>query len=103
VTISTDGTVTVDGKTVGRIQLVDVPAPSGLEPTGSSSYVATASSGAATAVSGSTLEQGSLEGSNVDVAQEMSDMLNTQNNYSMLSRVLSTQDQLLQIANELRQ
>ena len=33
----------------------------------------------------------------------MTSMLDTQNNYSMLSKVLTTQDQLLQMANQLRQ
>lgn len=103
VTIATDGTVAVRGKTVGQLKLVDVPSPSGLQAVGSSSYVATAASGPATPVTGSTIEQGQLEGSNVNVAEAMTSMLDTQNNYSMLSKVLTTQDQLLQMANQLRQ
>jgi len=103
VTISTDGTVSVRGKTVGQLKLVDVPAANGLQAVGSNTYLATAASGPATPITGSTIVQGQLEGSNVDVAETMTSMLNTQNNYSMLSRVLTTQDQLLQMANQLRQ
>jgi flagellar basal-body rod protein FlgG len=103
VTIGTDGTVSVSGRTVGKIQLVDVPASAGLLAAGQGVYQATAASGAARPITGSNLVQGELEQSNVNVAQEMSDMLNTQNAYSMLSRVISTQQQLGQIANEMRQ
>lgn len=103
VTISSDGTVSAKGKKLGQLQLVDVPAPSGLQAVGSSTYVATAASGATTPVTGSTIVQGQLEQSNVNVAEAMTSMLNTQNNYSMLSKVLTTQDQLLQMANQLRQ
>jgi flagellar basal-body rod protein FlgG len=103
VTIAANGAVTVGGKAVGQIQLVDVAAPSGLLPAGAGTYLATAASGAPSAVKGSTLTQGQLEQSNVNVAAEMSDMLSAQNTYSMLSRVISTQDQLGQIANEMRQ
>ena len=103
VSIASDGSVSVKGKKLGQLRLVDVAAPSGLQPVGSSTYVATTASGPATPVSGSTIEQGQLEQSNVNVAATMTSMLNTQNNYSMLSRVLTTQDQLLQMANQLRQ
>jgi flagellar basal-body rod protein FlgG len=103
VSISSAGTVSAQGKTLGTIQLVDVPATSGLLNVGANVYATTAASGAATPVTGSTLSQGELEGSDVNVSQEMTDMLNAQQNYSMLSQVLSTQDQMLQIANELPQ
>lgn len=103
VTIAPDGSVSVGSKTVGQIQLLDVAAPAGLLAAGAGTYLATAASGAPTAIKGSTLEQGQLEQSNVNVAAEMSDMLAAQNTYSMLSRVISTQDQLGQIANEMRQ
>jgi flagellar basal-body rod protein FlgG len=101
-TISPSGTVSVNGKTVGQIQLVNVASPGGLQAAGASSYVTTAASGGATPATGSTLEQGKLEQSNVDMAQTMTSMLDAQNNYSLLSHVLSTQDQLLQMANQLR-
>lgn len=103
ITISANGTVSAHGKTIGQIQLVSVTAPSGLQSAGASSYVTTAASGGATPATGSTLEQGSLEGSNVDTAQAMSSLLDAQNNYSLLSHAISTQDQLLQMANQMRQ
>ncbi len=102
VTISANGTVSAHGKSVGQIVLVNVASPSGLQAAGSSTYLATPASGGVTPATGSTLEQGKLEQSNVDIAQTMSNMLDAQNNYSLLSHVITTQDQLLQMANQLR-
>lgn len=103
ISIGADGSVSVAGKTIGRLQIVNVPASTGLQAVGGNLYVPTTASGAPAPVSGTTLQQGMLEGSNVDVAQEMSAMVNAQNNYSLLSRVLTTQDQMAEMANELRQ
>jgi flagellar basal-body rod protein FlgG len=102
-TISSNGTVSAHGKTIGQIKLVSVAAPSGLQSAGQSSYVTTTASGGVTSATNSTLEQGKLEQSNVDVAQTMSSLLDAQNNYSLLSHAITTQDQLLQMANQLRQ
>src|SRR5205085_5629211 len=46
VTIAANGTVQAAGKTVGKISLVDVPAPDGLVADGDSVFSATAASGA---------------------------------------------------------
>lgn len=102
VMIASDGTVSVGSKALGQIKLVNVASPSGLLAAGANNYVTTAASGAAAPVSGSTLEQGKLEGSNVDVAKAMSSLLDAQNSYSLLSHAINTQDQLLQMANALR-
>ena len=102
VTISTNGTVSAAGKALGQIKIVNVPAPSGLLAAGSSNYLTTPASGAAIPAAGSTFEQGTLESSNVDVAKAMSSLLDAQNNYSLLSHAINTQDQLLQMANQLR-
>jgi len=102
-TIGPNGAVSAHGKAVGQITIVNVAAPSGLQAAGSSSYVTTTASGGATPSTGSTLEQGKLEGSNVDVAQAMSSLLDAQQNYSLLSHAITTQDQLLQMANQMRQ
>jgi flagellar basal-body rod protein FlgG len=103
VTISSNGTVTVVNKVVGKLNLVDVGSPSGLQPVGTSMYVTTAASGHATAAKGTTLVQAQLEQSNVSVPEAMSDLLDAQQNYTILSHAISTQDQLLEIANQLRQ
>jgi flagellar basal-body rod protein FlgG len=56
VSIATDGTVSVNNNKVGKIQIVDVPAPDKLLPRGSSVYSATAASGAIQSARGSKLQ-----------------------------------------------
>ena len=103
VAIGPDGTVSVAGKTVGKIAVVDVPAPSGLVALGSNDFAATTASGTTAAATGSKLVQGQLEQSNVDVATAMTDLVDAQQAYSLLSHAISTQDQMLAMANGLRQ
>jgi flagellar basal-body rod protein FlgG len=103
VTIATNGAVTVKGKAVGTIRVVTVPAPDQLLSVGESSFAATSASGAARPVaSGSKVMQAQQEESNVDIATTMTDMLDTQHTYTLVSRALQTQDQLAQIANGLK-
>jgi flagellar basal-body rod protein FlgG len=102
VTIAADGTITVKGRNAGKLQLVDVPTPAGLQPVGNSMFVPTRASGAAAAARGASLKQSTLEASNVDVASEMTDLIDAQRNYSLSSRVISMQDQMMQIANDIR-
>ena len=102
VAIGSDGTVSVRGRTMGKIQVVDVGVPTALQPVGSNMLAVTAASGRATPVKNPGLEQGQTEGSNVNVDEAMTDLLDAQQNYTLLSHAISTQDQLLQIANQLR-
>ncbi|HZO96367.1 MAG TPA: flagellar hook-basal body protein [Gaiellaceae bacterium] len=102
VTVAPDGTVTAHGKRLGRIELVDVPAPAGLVSLGSSQLAPSAASGAAAPAKGARIEQGQLEQSDVDVARALVDLLDAQQSYSLAGKVVTTQDELLAIANELR-
>ena len=102
VSISGDGVVRVGKTQIGAVQLVDVPAPAGLQSTGDGLFAPTQASGAIAPAKGGTLVQGSLEGSNVDMTTALVDMTDAQRSYSLDSRVIQVQDQLLQIANQLR-
>lgn len=102
VKIAADGTVTVGTQTIGAIKLVNVPAPAGLQPLGSSMFAVTQASGGVVPASSARLHQGELEASNVDLASEMSAMLEAQNDYQLASRAIQTQDQMLQIANGIK-
>jgi flagellar basal-body rod protein FlgG len=102
VSIATDGTVSVNNNKVGKIQVVDVPAPDKLLPQGSSVYSATAASGAIQNARGSKLQQGALEQSNVDMNTEISDMETAQQAYDMGSRAVQMEAQLGQIAATLK-
>jgi flagellar basal-body rod protein FlgG len=102
VSISSNGTVQAAGKAIGKISLVDVPAPDGLVADGDSVFSATAASGAIRAAKSTTLQQGALEGSNVDLGNEMSKMMTAQQEYSMSSQAVQYQAQMLQIANQIK-
>ncbi len=102
--IGADGTVRIGkGAAIGRIQLVDVPAPDGLQPLGGNLFAPTAQSGQPAPVgAGSTLRQGLLEGSNVDVGDAMVDMMDAQRSFQMASKAIQMQDQMLEVANQVK-
>jgi len=103
ITVGTDGKVILKGKTIGTIGLFNVPAPSELVAVGNSSFTVSKGSGAAVAAPKATqILQSQVEQSNIDIASTMTDMLDAQNTYTMVSRALTTQDQLAQIANQLK-
>lgn len=101
--IAGNGTVSYQGKTLGRLKLVDVPAEAGLQGGPDNTFVATKASGAARAASASTiLTQGTLESSNVDEASAMTDMIEAQRAFQLASKAITTQDQMLEIANQVK-
>ena len=103
VTIGADGTVNLDGAKLGQLKLVDVPAPGALQGGPDNTFVATKGSGAIRAAApGTGLQQGVLEGSNVDTAQAMTDMIEAQRAFQMASKAINTQDQILEIANQVK-
>jgi flagellar basal-body rod protein FlgG len=97
-----DGTVSVKGKKVGQITLVDVPVPQGLTKGENGLLIATPASGGPAAAKGTRVAQGYLETSNVDVAQAMVEMIETQRSFQLISRALQTQDEILRLQNEIR-
>ncbi len=110
ITIGTDGTVSVKQAgvstpvQVGTLQLTDFINPGGLEPRGENLYLETASSGAPqTGTPGlnglGEIAQGALEGSNVNVVEELVNMIMTQRTYEMNSKAIATSDQMLEYAN----
>ncbi|HZE03689.1 MAG TPA: flagellar hook-basal body protein [Solirubrobacteraceae bacterium] len=102
VTIAANGTVAAAGRQVGKISLVTVPAPDGLVADGDSVFSATAGSGAIRAAKSATLQQGALEGSNVDMGAEMAKMMTAQQEYAMGSQAVQYQAQMLSIANQIK-
>ena len=102
VSIGADGTVSANNRPVGRIQLVNVRSPESLDVIGENLYRATAASGAATNTAGARLTQGSVEASNVDVGDSMTEMIDAQRSFQLASRAVQMQDQMLQIANQVK-
>jgi len=106
ITISRDGIVsaTQAGQAaptqVGNVQLATFINNGGLQSVGENLYVETASSGTPTPnTPGSNgaglLNQGLVETSNVNVAEELVTMIQTQRAYEMNSKAVSTSDQML--------
>ncbi len=102
VTIGSDGAVEAAGKRVGKISLVDVPAPAGLVADGDSVFSATTASGAIRTAKNATLQQGALEGSNVNLGDEMAKMMSAQQQYAMGSQAIQYQAQMLSIGNQIK-
>lgn len=85
---------------LGTLQLVDFINPAGLQSRGENLYLESAASGPPQAgtpgLNGlGMIEQGTLEGSNVNVVEELISMIETQRAYEMNSKAISTTDQML--------
>jgi flagellar basal-body rod protein FlgG len=103
IAIGGDGTVTAAGQRVGRLDLVTVRAPEALTSVGDNAFVTSAASGTPTAAPrATTLTQGALEMSNVDMAEAMVDMIQSQRAYELASKAISTADQMMGTANEVK-
>jgi flagellar basal-body rod protein FlgG len=97
-----DGTVRTNATVYGKLRLVGVRAPEGLQAIGDNDFAATATSGAPTPLPRGTatqLTQRALESSNVDLTTAMTDLIDAQRGYEMASKAISTQDHLYEIAN----
>jgi flagellar basal-body rod protein FlgG len=100
VAVNTDGTVVANNRAVGRLSVVTVRSPQGLESAGDNAFVATATSGRPTAAPAATrVVQGALESSNVDVSEAMVSMIEAQRSFQLASKAISTADQMMEIAN----
>jgi len=103
VTIGADGTVSAGNRKVGQLKIVDVPAPGALDGGPDNTFIPSKGSGAVRAAAKSTvLQSGVLEGSEVDASTAMTDMIEAQRAYSMASKAIQTQDQILEIANQVK-
>jgi flagellar basal-body rod protein FlgG len=91
---------------IGTIDLARFPNAAGLNSVGQNLYSATLGSGAAlTGAPGltgfGTLLQGSLENSNVNIAEEMVNMIVAQRAYEANSKAIQTSDSMLQVVNNI--
>jgi len=112
--IGQDGTMSVllpgvmYASQVGQIQLVRFDNPSGLVSMGNNLFLDSFASGPALQGTGGfttgfgTLQQGFLESSNVNLAEEMVNMIIAQRSYEINSKTIQASDEMMQIANNLR-
>lgn len=112
VMVGRDGIVSVEiegspaPQQVGQLTLTTFINDSGLESVGENLYLETASSGAPTenapGINGAgLLYQGYVETSNVNIAEELVNMIQTQRAYEINSKAISTSDQMLQKLTQL--
>jgi flagellar basal-body rod protein FlgG len=111
ITIGNDGTVsaTLQGQSapteMGKIETATFMNPAGLQAIGGNLLLETAASGAAQVGAPGLdgrgmMRQGSLEGSNVNVVEELVDMIETQRAYEVNSKMIKATDEMLQYANQ---
>ena len=111
ITIGTDGTVSVttpgqaNAQNVGQVQLATFANPAGLEALGRNLFKETAASGQATAGAPDSnglgrINQGFIEGSNVNVVEELVNMISAQRAYETNSKVISAADRMLGTINQ---
>jgi len=91
---------------IGHIDLVTFPNAAGLQAVGSSLFAATAESGAPRAGAPNeegrgSLRQGYLEGSNVQLTEELVSMMMAQRSFELNGRVIQAADQMMSIINGL--
>lgn len=100
-------TATGTQQTAGRLNLYLFENEAGLEATGGNKFLESAASGQptrglATDPGFGRVRQGYLEGSNVNVVQEITQLIQAQRAYEMNSKVIEASDQMLQTANNIR-
>ena len=111
ISIGTDGTVSVtlpgqaNAQNVGQIQLAIFANPAGLEAQGRNLFKETGASGQATVGAPGAngigrVGQGFVEGSNVNVVEELVNMISAQRIYETNSKVISTADRMLGTINQ---
>ena len=92
--------------TVGEIQLVDFINPGGLKAVGGNMFMVTPESGDPIIMDPDdgfvNLQQGFIENSNVEVAEELINMIVAQRSFALTSKVVETADQTMQVVNNLK-
>ncbi len=105
-----EGSVVMDGGVdpieIGRMELVRFPNSPGLKALGENLYQETAASGPPTLGypqedGFGRLVQGTLEGSNVEIVQEMVDMITAMRAYEINSKAVQSAEEMAEIANAL--
>ncbi|MBP3274572.1 MAG: flagellar hook-basal body complex protein, partial [Butyrivibrio sp.] len=111
ISFGTDGSIFgrySNGQTIkkGQIAVAEFANAMGLEKVGNNLYQASLNSGEARVqditVDGGYMNSGVLEGSNIDLAKEFTDMITTQRGFQANSRVITTSDEMLQILKGLK-
>src|SRR5699024_7078924 len=95
--VDTDG----EPQVAGQIQLANFTNPEGREKAGNNLYIASANTGNATIINPNTAGAGeddgnALEMSNVDLAEEFTEMITAQRGFQSNTKIITTSDEILQ-------
>lgn len=96
-----------ENRTLAQVAIAQVQNNNGLEMVGSGLFRASSAAGevfvnSANNLSDTTINSGALEGSNVDLAKEFTEMITSQRAYQSNARVISTADEMLMEAVNLK-
>ena len=92
---------------LGQLTLATFQNEAGMKPIGNNLLEATSASGEATTVTAGdpgvgVIRQGYLEGSNVNIIQQITDLISAQRAYEMNSKTIETADQMLTTAGQIK-
>jgi len=91
-----------DEETAGMIGVIEFTNATGLVSTGDGNYRIGDASGGPAPARAAVVRQGALEGSNVNLAEEMTRLIRTQRAFQLSSRALTTADEMEGIANNMK-
>ena len=101
-TVAGDGSFTDSNGTTVKIGVFEFSNTGGLSSIGDSNFSPTAASGEANQAADFSVRQGELEGSNVDLSVEMTQLIQAQRMFSFASQALETADEMEGLAINIR-
>jgi len=93
--VDPNGVASVNGQSIGQVQIVTVPAPSGLMREEGGTFFATAASGAPVPAAGAQVRQGVIEASGTDVAEATVETIATRTAFTASASSMLAQDAML--------
>ncbi len=99
--VASDGSLSAGGAAFARLNIVTFANRNGLSSVGDTCFMETVVSGAPV-LSGASVVQGALEGSNVDLAVELTQLIRAQKAFAIAGKAVTTWDQMEATTNNLR-
>ncbi len=103
INVSPEGALSIGtGAPFATLGIASFDNNAGLQNVGASCFSPTPASGAARRATGFTVRQGALEGSNVDLARELTQLIRAQRAFSLVGKAITTADEMEAAANNMR-
>jgi flagellar basal-body rod protein FlgG len=100
--VDSSGRISLNGAFLTTLGLGSFDRPESLEAHGAQLWQATEASGPVKPSTASGISQGAVEGSNVDIATEMTRLMSAQRAYAFLGRAITTADAMSSVENDIR-